>query len=317
MSIITGQQLARYFEKFASIEVTFNKQVIAATGLVTRNVYLKIQDRQVPCVVFSSSMAVAKVIAGVKNPLFAALKTTGNRLTLRWCFKRPDKVEPFTFFVTCHATGFTPYSVQDPDVQMITLEYAQRPPDDLIQILGTMLEANCNSQRRKEERIVITPESMKKFGLESRDALLFVDGAARRCVLRDVSFGGAKVLAPALEESALEKQVSLKIAKGEQAVEMTLPGVIKRIEEVGGRKDIVAVCIQYSAEPPMTYKLLINSFFVSMRKGCMDQEKPPAQGDGVAKPAEPTAPPSPVDAADSADAADATPGEKEQGLKDG
>lgn len=315
MSIITSQQLARYFEQYAPIEVTFNKQVIAATGLVTRNVYLKIQDRQVPCVVFSSSMAVAKVIAGVKAPVFAALKETGSRLTLRWCFKRPDKVEPITFFVTCHATGFTHYSVQEPDVQIITLEYSQRPPDDLIQILGTMLEAKCNSQNRKEERIVITPESMKKFGLESRDALLFMDGAARRCVLRDVSFGGAKVLTPALPESALEKQVSLKIAKGEQAAEMTLPGVIKRIEEVGGRKDIVAVSIQYSADPPMTYKLLISSFLTSMRKVCREPEKPPAPGDSatgnaVKEPAESAAPPP-------AAATDDAPDEKAQGPKDG
>ena len=310
MSIITGQQLARYFEQYASIEVTFNKQVITATGLVTRNVYLKIQDRQVPCVVFSSSMAAAKVVAGVKSPIFAALKQTGNRLTLRWCFKRPEKVEPITFFVTCHATGFTHYSVQDPDVQIITLEYSQRPPDDLIQILGTMLEAKCNSQHRKEERIIITPESMKKFGLESRDALLFVDGTARRCVLRDVSFGGAKVLAPGLAESDLEKQVSLKIAKGEQAMEMTLPGVIKRIEEVGGRKDIVAVSIQYSADPPMTYKLLINSFLTSMRKVCREPEKPPAPGDAITKPAEPAAPPPPA-------AADGAPSEKGPGPRDG
>jgi hypothetical protein len=149
---------------------------------------------------------------------------------------------------------------------------------------------------------------MKKFGLESRDALLFVDGAARRCLLRDVSFGGAKVLAPGLPESALEKQVSLKIAKGEQAAEMTLPGVIKRIEEVGGRTDIVAVCIQYSADPPMTYKLLINSFLMSMRKVCREPEKPPAPGNAVTKP---TAPPPP------AAAADAGPGEKGHGPRDG
>ena len=92
---------------------------------------------------------------------------------------------------------------------------------------------------------------------------------------------------------------------------MTLPGVIKRIEDVGGRKDIVAVGIQYSANPPMTYKLLINSFLTSMRKGCMETEKHPAQGDAITKPVEPAAPPPP------AAAADAAPGEKGHGPRDG
>ena len=196
MSIITSQQLAHYFEQYKSTDVTFNKQVIAATGLVARNVYLKLLDRQIPCIVFSSSMSGAKVIASIKSSVFAALKQNNNRLALRWCFKLPDKAEPITFFVTCHASAFTHYAVQDPDVQIMTLEFTQHPPDDLIQILGTLLEASCNAQRRKDERIVITPETMKKLGLESREASLIVDGTAHLCVLRDLSFSGAKVLAP-------------------------------------------------------------------------------------------------------------------------
>ena len=79
-------------------------------------------------------------------------------------------MEPITFFVTCQPTGFTHYTVQGPDVQFVTLEFTQRPPDDLIQILGILLEANCNAQQRKDERIILTPETMKKLGLESREA---------------------------------------------------------------------------------------------------------------------------------------------------
>jgi hypothetical protein len=60
--------------------------------------------------------------------------------------------------------------------------------------------------------------------------------------------------------------VSLKIAKGEQAPEITMNGMIRRVEEVGGRKDIVAVGIEFVGEPPMSYKLLINSFLAAGRK---------------------------------------------------
>ena len=143
MSIITSQQLTRYYEQYKSTDVTFNKQVISAVGLVTQGVYLKIQDRQLPCMVFSSSMSGARVIANMPAPVMLALKQANNRLALRWCFKQPDKVEPITFFVTCRPTGFTHYAVQGPDVQFVTLEFTQRPADDLILILGSLLEANA------------------------------------------------------------------------------------------------------------------------------------------------------------------------------
>ena len=78
--------------------MTFNKQVIGATGLVARGVYLKVQDRQWPCVVFSSSMTAAKVIAGVKTAFFNSLRQGGSKLSLRWCFKVPQETEPITFY---------------------------------------------------------------------------------------------------------------------------------------------------------------------------------------------------------------------------
>ena len=267
MSIITSQQIVRYFEQYRETEVTFNKQVVQATGLVSKNVYLKVLDRQWSCVVFASSMAGARLIINVKETFFTALKQSSNRMTLRWCFKQLDKAEPITFFVPCHAGGFTHYNVQNPDVQMVSVEYTQRPPDDLILILGTLLEAKSNAQQRKDERIVITPENIKRLGLDSRDAFLTVEGAEKKCILRDLSFSGARVLVPGLLQSSLGRQVTLRIPQGEQVTEMTLHGVVRRLDEVGGRKDILLIGIEYAGDSPMGYKLLINSFLNTSRKG--------------------------------------------------
>jgi len=286
MSIVTSQQLARYYEQYKSTDVSFNKQVMSATGLISRSVYLKIKDRQIPCMVFSSSMSAARVIASVGPVVMASLKQANNRCALRWCFKQPDQVEPITFFVTCHTTGFMHYALQGPDVHFVSVEFTQRAPDDLIQILGTLLEANVNSQRRKDERIIITPEIMKKMGLETREAALLADGAAIRCVLRDLSFSGAKVVAAGSAETYGGKNVSLRIARGEQAAEMTIPGSVRRVEEVGGRKDILAVGLEYSGDAPIAYKLLINNYISSLRKTPPDALKsaaaaPPATPGGI------------------------------------
>ena len=62
------------------------------------------------------------------------------------------------------------------------------------------------------------------------------------------------------------------------------PGAVRRVDEVGGRKDILAVSIEYSADPPMSYKLLINSYVSTMTKA--------AQGrDGTRRAAEDSAAP--------------------------
>jgi len=285
MSIITSQQLTRYYEQYKTTDVTFNKEVITALGLVARGVYLKIQDRQLPCMVFSSSMASARVIASVPSAVMLALKQANNRLALRWCFKLPEKVDPITFFVTCRPTGFTHYAaVQGPDLHFVSLEFTQRPPDDLIQILGSLLEANSNAQRRKDERIIVTPETLKKLGLESQGAALLVEGKSHKCVLRDLSFSGAKVVVSGSAEAFSNRSVSLKFSRSDQVPEMTLPAAVRRVDEVGGRKDFLAVSMEYSSDPPMSYKLLINSYISTMRKSAQDAQKAQVQ----------TAPPAPA-----------------------
>jgi hypothetical protein len=280
MSIVTSQQLARYYEQFKNNEVTFNKQVISATGLVSRNVYLKVQDRQVPCFVFAASMTGARVVATVAPAVATALKQGNCHLALRWCFKQPEKVEPITFFVTCHPTGFTHYAVQGPDVQIITVEFTQRPPDDLIQILGTLIEANTNSQRRRDERIPVTLETLKKLGLDTREAALEVDARIHRCVLRDLSFSGAKIVASGSAEAFNGKPISLTITRGDQAGDLHLTGMVRRVEDVGGRADIQSVSIEYVGDPGMGYKLLINAYLSSVRKAA-PEAAPSAEGSGT------------------------------------
>lgn len=286
MSIVTTQQLARYYDQYRTTEVTFNKQVAAATGLVGRNVYLKILDRQLSCIVFSSSMAGARVIANISPTIVTALKQVNNRISLRWCFKLPDKVEPITFFVPCHPTSYAHYAVQDPDVQIVTLEFTQRPPDDLIQILGMLLEANSNATRRKDERILLSADVMKKMGLESREAAILIEHASFKCALRDVSFSGAKVLAAGNAAAFSDRKVTLKIDRGDPGLDILIPGVVRRAEEVGGHQNILAIGIEFQGDIPMSYKLLISSYLGSVRKAPVDNAREGAQpADAAAAPA--------------------------------
>jgi hypothetical protein len=266
MSIITSQQLSRFFELYGKTEVTFNRQVIDATGLIPNNVHLRIADQQWPCILYSSSMTGARVIAGVRTAFYESLQQVNNHASMRYCFKVPEKADPIPFFVSAKITGYAQYNPKNPDVQLISLEFTQRPPDDLIQILGVLLEANANAQRRKDERIVLSPENVKKLGLEAKESFVYVEGVPRKCIVRDLSFGGAKILVTGIAKFLVHKKASLKLQRAEPPEEMQLPGEILRVENVEGRKDIVVIALMYTEDTPVSYKLMINSYLTTIRK---------------------------------------------------
>jgi hypothetical protein len=76
----------------------------------------------------------------------------------------------------------------------MSCEYSQRPPDSLIQILGVMLEASSVSKKRKDERIILTPDTTRKLGFEGKNASLVIDNVPRNAIIRDFSFAGMKVI---------------------------------------------------------------------------------------------------------------------------
>ena len=80
MSIITSQQLNKYYESYKAVDVTFTKELINATGLDGRQVYFKYRQGQKPCVIYSSSMNGAKIIASMNDVLFQQLSDENNMM---------------------------------------------------------------------------------------------------------------------------------------------------------------------------------------------------------------------------------------------
>lgn len=284
MSIITSHEISRFYDEYRQTEVTFNKQVIDATGLLST--HLKWSGSETRCFLYASSMTSAKLLVpDLRDPTLEALQKAGGHLSLRFTFKRPDKPDPLTFYVAGRVTGATPYNPQNPHARLVALEFTGRPSDDLIQVLGVLLEANANAQRRREERIVITPETLKRIGLESRDCLVVIAGADHRALLRDVSFSGAKVLVAGLDASIAGQPVGLKVTRAEGGEPLALWGEVVRTEEVSGHPEILALGLKFLGEPPVAYKMMLSSFLSGGRRATAARPAGPAGG------ARPTPPP--------------------------
>jgi hypothetical protein len=83
MGVLTSQKITVFYERFKSIEVTFTKEIIQVTGLLTQQVHLKCVSDFWPCVIYSSSFQGAKIVANVKSGLQGKLQQANNYVSLR------------------------------------------------------------------------------------------------------------------------------------------------------------------------------------------------------------------------------------------
>jgi PilZN3 domain len=264
MAIVTTQTINELFNKFRSIEVTFNKEVSKATGLQPKKISIKFKETARPCVLYASSMESARIIVSLPVAILQDLKDNESNVALKLSFIKDEHPKPIelNFFIQGRLTNFTNYSVEQPDVYFCTINFSTRPPDDLILIIGFLLEANVNATKRKEERALITVDSMKKLDLGSRNCVVVVDNIPRKGILRDLSFSGSKVIIQGNAKFLINKVAVLRIlnSKGES---ITITGTILRFEEVQGRRDLAAIALHFTLEAlPLSYKVMINNFLL-------------------------------------------------------
>lgn len=260
MPVTTSQQITRYFEQFSQAEITFTREVVQTIMLNTRHVYVKCLGSQWPCVIYAASMTTARIIANLKSGLNECIRESNGLVQLRFSFAQSDKQDPITFFVPAKVSQTNPYGEQNKDLFFANLEFTQRPPDDLIQIIGQLLEANVNAKRRKEDRIPLSAHSVSQLSLEPGECGVTVDGVPRKMILRDLSFSGCKAVLMGVPKMLVNKSATVRLVFDDPEQTFEIPGAIVRFDPVEGRNDIAAFGIQFDEEKvPMGYKMRINA----------------------------------------------------------
>ncbi|MCF7927974.1 MAG: PilZ domain-containing protein [Spirochaetales bacterium] len=261
MASFTTQKINNLYASYKQIEVTFNREVIKNTGLQTRHILLKCLGEAWPCVIYSSSMSGAKILINAKAKLIEKIKKSNNLVSLHYKFLPNPDEEPIIFFVAARVAGLSPYGEAEQNNFFLTLTFTQRPPDDLIEILGILLEATANAKQRKEERILINNDTQRSLGLKSKEAYCEIQGVPRKCIIRDLSFSGAKVIIMGVAKFLIDKEAKLKLFLEETSEPLVLTGKVLRFEEVEGRKELAAIALQFHEEQvPMQYKIRLSSF---------------------------------------------------------
>jgi hypothetical protein len=265
MARLNSQQIVSYYERYKTTSLTFTKEIIEVTGLITKQVSLKCLGVLWPCILYSSSFEGAKIIANIKSGLVQKLQEANNVASLKFCFNDIETEEPIAFFVACRAMGYTFYGGSE-EMIIINLQFTQRTPDDLITILGRILDAHVNSTKRRGERISITENTLRKLNIVSKDTMVSVQGVPRQCILRDISFYGAKLIIMGLAKFLEDREAVLTIDFDEPRRSYTIKGKFIRSEIVEGRKELVALAMTFDeASVPMGYKIRINNYISQVR----------------------------------------------------
>lgn len=272
MGIATNQQISNYYDFYRDKEIIFTKDILRSLRIDPRQIYIKCNGAQWPCIINSTSFQMAKIILGTKGGAFAQItKKDTPPVSLRFCFIEPDN-EPLSFFISGKVAEVTPY-MNSQELAIITLSYTQRPPDDLILKLGTLIEASINFTQRKEERIIINQDSKHKLNIEKEETIIYIQNVPRRCILRDLSFSGAKVILLGLSKFIKDKETILRIQFNDPFETLDIKGTIVAADLIEGRQDIVAASIRFDEnQVPLSYKIHINNYVTANRKNFLEAQ---------------------------------------------
>lgn len=269
----SSQIISRYYDIYRDKEITFTKETLHFLRIDPRQIYIKCAGGQWPCIINSTSFQLVKVILGVGSGAITQIKKSANiPVQVRYCFIQEDNT-PLSFFVTGHVTQISPFK-DSSELLLLTISFTQQPPDDLILRMGQFIDTNENFLNRRDERIIINKEIVRRLNLEKEETIVSISNVPRRCILRDLSFGGCKIMCMGIPKFLINKEASLRLNFIEPQISFNIPGIVRNAESLEARKEIVIVSIAFVPEQvPMQFKVLINQFLTNNKKTLLEMNK--------------------------------------------
>lgn len=269
-SITTNQQINEYYNKYRENEIIFSKDIMRFLRLDPRQIYVKCAGSQWPCIINSTSFQQAKIIIGTNGGAFQQItRKDAPPVNLRFCFIESDN-QPLIFFVTCRVTDVTPY-MNSKELAILTLSFTQRPPDDLIYKIGSLIDANQGFIYRKEERIVLNEDTKRLLGINKKESIVYIQSVPRRCILWNLSFTGSKIVVLGVPKFLENKDCIIRLLFSDPTEIIDVKGTIVSVKTVEGRQDLVEAGIKFDEnQVPLAYKMRINDFLSNRRKKFLD-----------------------------------------------
>lgn len=248
MTLLGTSVLQNLYKEYLDTELSYSKEVSSGLGMVPTDSTLKIQGELYPCVVHSSSFRIAKVLVRVPAAQWKAVELGSKLTTLTLTFlqAKTGKKELFQFNGTVQI--LQKYGANDTEVSVfMAVTFGHRPPEGFLEAQGGYLNLRKEASQRQEDRIPVTNETRELLGLASLNTTVTVDHIERKCLIRDLSYNGARVILSGVAPFLLEKPFSLTMPLVDQAG-LHIPGTIVRAEAVDGHRGLAVIALGYHPE---------------------------------------------------------------------
>lgn len=237
-------------------DVTLSQKVINNLGIIKDQIILKCGGVQVPCIIYSTSMKKARIIAKINSELLEELKRHKNIISLRFTFFEKEQYQTISFYMSSEIVNYEKYDSDKPDLYFFNIEFKRRPPDDFVNVLGSYISEQVTKQKRSEQRCVINSNDSNTPGIKSMETFLFVSGKGKRCVLAEISLYSAKVLTSGKLDKYNEGESAMLIMKSEALKGLgEMVGKIGRVDLINQEEGLFSLIIIFDQDMiPPAYK---------------------------------------------------------------
>ncbi|HTH14028.1 MAG TPA: PilZ domain-containing protein [Spirochaetia bacterium] len=254
MTLLGTSVLQNLYQEYIDTELTYSKEVSQGLGMLPAESTVKWQGELFPCIVHTSSFRSAKILVRLTGAQWKPMELGSKIATLTMTFiqQRTGKKELFQFNGTLgvlqqHGAGEGELSI------LLGLTFSHRPPEGFLQAHGSYLNLKKEANQRREDRISLTNEARDLIGLASLNTTVTVDHIERKCLLRELSYNGARVILTGVAPFLLDKPFSLTVPMVGKA-QLDIPGKIVRAEAVEGHRGLAVIALGYHPEKvPVEY----------------------------------------------------------------
>ncbi|BCR22142.1 PilZN3 domain-containing protein [Borrelia sp. HM] len=257
-----SKKIKDYETKYKGKEINMSTEINSFLN-IKNTVEIRVGDYVACGVIYSISMNAIKLISQ-EDEVLPVLAKNGNSGSLQ--FKSFDNIGDSPLFVHplfVKLVNTSAYAVQDKEYNLLTLDLISAMPEDFAIKIGKLLDLKLGQNQRIHERIIINKDSLRKLNLISDKAFIEINGTKHKCLIKDMSYGGALLIScfnfEGMDEGNTDLTLNFDIA-GKKVFIVGKARNLSVIQTPNGK--VLALGMAFCEDRiPLDYTMLIHDYF--------------------------------------------------------
>ncbi|UPA16577.1 PilZ domain-containing protein [Borrelia coriaceae] len=257
-----SRKIKSYEAKYRGKEIKMSTEINSFLN-IKNSVEVRVGNYVAYGVIYSISMNAIKLILQ-EDKVLPILAQNGNSGTIH--FKSFDNVGDESFFIpslVVKLLNASSCSVQDKEYNLLTLDFLSPLPGEVAVKIGKLLDLKLGQNQRIHERIIIDKDSLRKLNLSSDRAFIEVNGVKHKCLIKDMSYGGALLISYFDYEGIDENNTGLTLSFDIAGKKVSIVGKARNLSVIqtpNGK--VLALGMAFCEEKiPLDYTMLIHDYF--------------------------------------------------------